>query len=256
MEPELTYTSKLAETNLKEMIMQKIQTGEVSMKSKKYFLLHTIAFVLLCIFIFITTIFLISYTLFSIMGSGQLLLLGFGWKGTSEFFILFPWYIFLLDILLLIILDVVIRKFRFGYHVPIVYIFFGLTAVLVCIGYIVSVSSFHKRLLYKTEHKETASYFGMGKIVNPVLQPLYGHVGASNRIHGVVQGTITHVDQHSFEIKPDSDDQEIHESSILVYAPSQYDVKRLLTVGSHVFVAGILTHDGAVNAYGLQISEK
>src|SRR6185369_5791914 len=100
------------QNNLKSTILEKIKKGEVEMTPKSRFVFKVVLLISLAVLIFITTVFLVSYTVFSVIVSGHLLLLGFGWKGLLTFMLLFPWTTFCIDIVLVFVLDLLLRRFK------------------------------------------------------------------------------------------------------------------------------------------------
>jgi hypothetical protein len=233
------------EQDIKNKILDKIKSGQVSMKPKAYFVVTMIAFVALSLLVLVTTIFLISYTLFSVIVSGHLLLLGFGLRGMEAFIILFPWFALLLDIVLLVLLDWLVRRFRFGYNRPIVFFFLGMTVLLVFLGYVVSVTSLHSTLLQEAEHNQLPSP------LSPMVGPFYQSMRISHRANGVVQGTVTSIDGNMFTIRHDDYDTDIDDATTTIMAPAGVDVSNFLQLGDHVLVGGDIMSDGSVHAYGV-----
>ncbi len=222
------------------------------MKPKAYFVVHMVALVLLVVVLLITTVFLISYSLFSISASGHLMLLGFGWRGVYAFFMLFPWITFSIEIILLIILDALLRRFRAGYHRPIAFVFFGTTVVLVCIGYVVSVTSLHGSLLQRAEHRQLPHAMGpVGPVVGPFVQPMYDHMRISHRADGVIQGTVTSITETTFTVMHDEYDTDLQDATTTIVAPAHVRLTDFLHVGDHVIVAGDVLPSGDVQAYGV-----
>ena len=237
-------TAKNKAEQIKDSILQKIKTGQVSMRPKAYFVFGMIALVVLTFLIVVTTIFLISYTVFTIVVSGHLLLLGFGWRGVGAFILLFPWVAFLIDILLLLALDWLVRRFRFGYNRPIVWFFFGMTVLLVFLGYIVSTASFHGELLHQAEHNE------LPPPLSP-MGPLYGQIRVSHRANGVINGIVTSISGNTFTVTHNDYDTDLDDATTTIIAPAGTDVGTFLKVGDHVIVGGDIMPDGSVHAYGV-----
>ena len=111
--------------SLKNKVLGKIQAGEIHMKSKSYFVLRVILTIFVVLLILIISGLIISFILFSLKTSGRLFLLDFGMRGVMGFAFGFPWLLLFVDIVLLVILDYMLKSFRFGYHSPVVYLFLG-----------------------------------------------------------------------------------------------------------------------------------
>lgn len=226
------------QNNLKTEILEKIKKGEVEMKPKWHFAFKVTILVCLAVLVLVTTVFLVSYTVFSIIVSGHLLLLGFGWRGLYAFMLLFPWTVFCVDIVFAFVLDLLLRKFKFGYHRPVVLLFAGTTIILFIVGYAVSVSPIHGMLLHRAERDNL-----------PMVGPFYNHLRVSHRERGVLQGIVTSVNGTMFTITHDSFDTDNDEATTTIIAPM--DISGFLTVGDHVFVAGDIMQDGEIRAYGV-----
>ncbi len=227
-----------SQENLKKAVLEKIQAGEIAMKPKAYFVLSVTALICLSILILVTSVFLISYTLFTLSVSGRLLLLGFGLRGFFAFVLLFPWFIFLLDIAFIWVLDLLIQRFRFAYHRPLIYVFVGTTLVVVLASLAFNATHFHGELQNRAERKQLPMFGGM-----------YNHLRDPYEERGVFQGVVKNIEGNTFTIDPDEDDSDTR--VILVITPDDTVVHDLITVGDHVFVAGDII-DGEIHAYGIK----
>jgi len=107
-------------------IIGKIRTEELSMRSKKFFTLKIIVLVGVSLLVLIISIFLLTYVFFSIRVSGHNSLLFFGSRGIFLFVEMFPWTLFLVDMILIMSLEWLLRRFRFGYHRPVLYLLGGI----------------------------------------------------------------------------------------------------------------------------------
>ncbi len=120
--------------NLKENILNKIRAHDLTMKPKLHFTLRLVAFGVLAVLIFVTSTFIFNFIFFTIRVSEHFELLGYGFRGVVVFVTLFPWGLLLVDVFLVLLLERVLRKFRFGYRSPILYLFLGLLALGAAIG--------------------------------------------------------------------------------------------------------------------------
>src|SRR4051812_38105080 len=103
------------QNTVKDSILEKIKAGEVSMRPRSYFVLKSIILGILAIIgIFVSSL-LLSFIFFSLHVSGRLFLLGFGGRGIEAFILLFPWKLFLIDLIIVFVLQSLIKQFRFGY---------------------------------------------------------------------------------------------------------------------------------------------
>ena len=109
--------------NIIEKITGKIRSGEVSMHSRALFVLRALGLILLSVFVFLTSALIVNFILFSIHMSSTNELLGFGPRGWGAFFRFFPWGLLVVDVVSVVLLVLLLRTFRFGYRMPLLYVF-------------------------------------------------------------------------------------------------------------------------------------
>lgn len=120
--------------NLKERILQKIESDDVTMHSGAYFALRTAAAVVLSVGVLLVTIFICNFILFSIRIAGHNPLVHSDLSELGLFLKSFPWTFLFLDIGLMIVLQQSLKHFRFGYLLPAVYVFLILIACAISIS--------------------------------------------------------------------------------------------------------------------------
>lgn len=108
--------------NLIEKVNAQISSGKVHMRSRLVCVFKSIALVLSSLFVFFMTTLLVNFIIFSIHMQSTDAFLGFGPRGWYAFFTFFPWPLLVLDVLGVILLIMLLRTFRFGYRVPLLYI--------------------------------------------------------------------------------------------------------------------------------------
>lgn len=230
--------------DLKENVLQEIRSGKLHMKPRYYFLLQVIILIAIAATIFILAALLLSFLLFSIKVSGNLFLLGFGLKGFEAFFMLFPWKTFAIFTALLIILEAVIKKFKFGYRSPLIYLIAGILGLIIASGIVIAFTSFHRTLFERArEHRL------------PVVGNYYVHVKRVPRERGILRGTVISIDKNIFVVKSDDNQSDKDDAPKELYKkvvmPLDFDVSEILRVGDKVFVAATTTR-GDINAYGIK----
>ncbi|MEK7530798.1 MAG: hypothetical protein AAB573_02925 [Patescibacteria group bacterium] len=123
--------------NIKNSILEKIRTKEVSMRPKIYFALRVAALVATSIAMLLVTVFIINFISFSIRINSHEALLGFGPRGIEAFLLFFPWELLAFDIALVLLLVWLMRSFRFGYMTPALYLGAGLFALILVSGVLI-----------------------------------------------------------------------------------------------------------------------
>lgn len=153
-EQQNTPTHMSIESRLSD-ILHKIQSKKISTHSKTFFRLKLAVFVLVIVAICVVSIMLCSFILFTIRMTGQPGLIDFGSQGLKLIFFIFPWILFLLDGLLILLLGVMTRHTSFGYKIPGVYILIGAIGIIGISGYIVEAkTNFHPNMLRYADKKE------------------------------------------------------------------------------------------------------
>jgi hypothetical protein len=120
--------------HLKESILKKIKLDELKMRPRLYFSAQLVALVLCAILVGVVSAFLFNFLLFYLSASGRSILLGFGRRGVYSFLRLFPWWLLVLDLVLIFGLAWLVRQFSFGYKRPVLYILLVLLAGVFGIG--------------------------------------------------------------------------------------------------------------------------
>jgi len=111
-------------------VLDKIRAHQVTMRPRLYFTLKSVTVAAVAIFTLLLSVSIGSFILFTIRTSYETSLLGFGPSGLLIFLMLFPWPLLILDIMCIIILEWMLRKFRFGYRSPLLYLLFGIFVII------------------------------------------------------------------------------------------------------------------------------
>ncbi|MDB5194683.1 MAG: hypothetical protein JWN50_697 [Parcubacteria group bacterium] len=126
---------------IKENILHKIKENKLSMRPRAYFLLRMVLVALLGLVILLVSVFLFNLIFFSMRVSGHAHLMSYGPSGIAIFLRLFPWPLLIVDVLLLMLLEHLLRRFRFAYKQPILYFFFAILALAISVGLLIDRSS-------------------------------------------------------------------------------------------------------------------
>ncbi len=236
MNPENQQLNKI-----KEQIFEKIKSGEVNMKSKYYFLIKIILLAVTIFVTFLLSAFIVSYVLFSIKTSGNVLLLGFGARGFYHFILTLPWIVLCVDILLILFLDWLLKSFRFGYNSPVLFLFIGTLASITLLAYLINLTSFHNSVMRMSEDRRI-----------PVAGDFYKGLKKSHGGQGVFLGEVISINGTStFYAKYSDYDRDV-DDTVRVVLPDGFSVYSIyLSPGDHIFIAGDKNLD-EIRAYGLR----
>jgi hypothetical protein len=141
-------------------ILEKIQKNELTLKPKTYFRLRFAAVAFVVAVVLVVSVFLSSLILFTIRASGQASLIGFGPAGWQVFLLLFPWGLSTVEIALIILLQRLLRSFRFGYKIPVLYLLGGVVFVMLVSGFLVDKTPLHNILLQQADSNQLPPPFG------------------------------------------------------------------------------------------------
>ncbi len=228
------------EPDIKTKVLEKIRSGKVHIRPKAYFVAQFILITLLSFVALALAVFVLSFVIFSLRESGEQFLLGFGERGVLTFFILFPWTTLIIDILLFLAIEWLIRYFKFGYRMPILRVFLGVIVLAFLGSIIVNLTPLHKMLLDRADRG-----------VLPLLGEWYETIHDSHAKQGVFRGTIFSIQGNNFVISHNDNDLDADDGTWTVTAPLGFNMTNI-HVGDKVYVAGNAAQ-GTVQAYGIQI---
>lgn len=232
----------IQQNSIKEEILQKIKSGQVSMRPKYYFIIKVIALAFTTFVTFILSAVIVSYVIFSIKASGQTNLLAFGPRGLYHFLLALPWVILVVDLILIAFLDWLLKSFRFGYNSSVMFIFVVTMVSITVLATLINYTSFHRSLLFRAENKHL-----------PVAGGFYVGLRMSHGNQGMFRGEVVSIISTStFYIKHHDFDSDTDDGLIEVFTPQGSDVfTLLLRNGDEVFVAGDRIPSG-IRAYGIR----
>jgi hypothetical protein len=242
--------------DIMKSVLEKIQAGDIRMKSRGYFMWKMALIIVLALLVLLTSAFFVSFISFSLRASGRLILLGFGWQGLKVFLLTFPWGLFLIDLVLVVVLERMLRSFKFGYRSPLVYLLGGVLVVVVVAGLAIdNETSFHSEVWHAQRNGDMPAFL-FGDLYNNVRQPPHDE--------GVFRGTVVFMGIATpggpafLILKSDDQDSDINDSATTsqvwrVILPSNLNFAAQVdvSVGEQILVAGSVFPDG-VHAYGIQ----
>lgn len=229
--------------NIKDKILTEINSGNVSMRPKLQFTMRFVALVVLASSILILSIFILNFLSFSVRMSHHDSLLGFGLRGILTFLLIFPWMLLALDIALIIMLEWLVRKFEFGYRMPVLYLLGGLFTITIVSGLLVDRGTPLNDNMFKKSQgvpSPFTSFYKHAKIV-----PAQGS--------GVCVCKVVSVEKNKIIVE-DSRSKDDEEDVLTVFFPENGDFKDVtstLQAGNTIFLAGDEI-DGVVQAFGVR----
>ncbi len=225
--------------NLKDTILKEIKTGEVSMTPRLYFTAKWMALAATVLAVLVVTIFIFNFIFFSLRINDNNALLGFGSRGIGAFIRFFPWHLLALDIALIIFLQWLLRHFRFGYKIPVLYLIAALVFGAFTFGFVLDrATPFNDRM-----------HDGRGKLPPPMRGFYEGAQKGHKRGSGLCRCTILAIEGNMLIVE----DTRSATTTLTVLLPEN-DRRATTTdlkVGDIVFIAGE-EKDGVITAFGVR----
>ncbi|TSC51847.1 MAG: hypothetical protein LiPW41_794 [Parcubacteria group bacterium LiPW_41] len=219
-------------THIKETILKKIHEREVIMKPRWPFVLRGILTLILACTIIFFAIFVIIILTLSLKETGMMHLPVFGVPGLFHFLINLPWLIILGVFIALIIVEILFRKFSFGYRTPAI-ITLGVIGVSTVLGGIFLSSIGPKNV---TKQIRDSNFVRLQMHEGPEFRkqrPL---------THGIIRTL------NSSDMSIETEDETL---KVIFNDSTQFpDGKEILSIGSSVFVGGLRSGD-TINAFGI-----
>lgn len=140
--------------DIKSLVLEQIQTGKINMRSRFYFVFEVVSMIAVAVLTFIISSLLISFIVFSLIASGKLFLFGFGMRGFIMFFFLFPWPLLIVEIMLVVLLEWLIKRFKFGYSTSLSRLVSVILFASIVVGIAINITPFHSALLRRAEQRK------------------------------------------------------------------------------------------------------
>jgi len=226
-------------SNLKEQLLKDIRSGEVAMRPRYFFILKIAVLTTVASAVLVVSIFIINFILFGVRINHHQELLGFGSKGLLAFLRVFPWFLLLLDVALVILLEYLLRRFKFGYKIPALYLLGGLLAGTLLAGFALDRGTyFNDRMLERSRH----------------LPPGLGHFYEGARRPpppggGLCRCTILAIEGSTLTVE----DTRNGTTTLVVLLPNNdpYATTTALQVGDTILIAG-KEENGVIRAFGVR----
>lgn len=161
-------------------VLKKIKSEKVKMRPKIYFVLRGVLIALSIVFVILFVLYLVSFVFFSLRISGVWYLPRFGFPGLGIFLVSFPWLLIVIAILLIIVLEVLVKRFSFTYRRPILYSILGIVILVFLVSFIIGRTQLHSELFWRARE---------GRL--PVIGEFYrgyGMPGPRDVHHGMISG--------------------------------------------------------------------
>lgn len=172
---------------LEESILESIKAGRLTMRPQWYFALRTSLLALGALLLFITLLYFVSFIVFYLRETGALYAPQFPGTGIMTILRALPWIFVAISALFIIVLQVLVRRYSFGYRRPILYSLILLVGVLGAGGLLVA--PLHLSLFRSAQSRKL-----------PIAGPLYRGF-MPHHIPTLTKGTIVALGPSSFVLE-------------------------------------------------------
>lgn len=227
-----------------QKVLEKIHSGEVAMRPRAFFVARVIAVVVLSVLIFVLTVGIAGFMSFAMRISGEEALLGFGVQGILMFFMVFPWGLFIVDMICVALLEVLLRNFSFGYRIPVLHLLFAILLGATFGGILLDRGAHvHDRIHDQALHGGVPMIGGLYR--NAHRPPPPGK--------GTCRCVVIDITDNIVTVQ--TDDPRSSTSTFSIVLPPQGPATSSIVVGDVLFVAGVMKPDG-FTSYGIRRIER
>ena len=225
--------------NTKKNILQRIESGEISMKPKIYFILRAFALAFALIIGTLITLYVFSFIVFILKGTGILSLYEFGGRGLLLLMFSIPWLLVVSVLFLVFVLEVLARHFAFVYRKPLVYSTLAILVLIIFAGTVVASTPIHKKI-YERSHTKAVSLTGSVYKHYGKIPPRGGHIG-----------TVIDIDSNGLTL-------EVFDGNVIKVSTTtrtKYPADTKLEVGAKIMVLGKKGGD-SYEAFGIKLFDE
>jgi hypothetical protein len=222
--------------NTKLDILEKIKAGEVAMKPRWHFVLKSLLLILAVAVASLLVVYLLSFILFFLRQSGVGFMPLYGFKGVSVFVMNSPWLLIVSSGALILILQLLVKKYAFSFKQPLVYSLVGIIVLVLIGAYSIEQTQLHSRLQGFSQERNT-----------PLFSSLYRGID-EKRPENILFGTVTEVTEQGFILELDTGEN----LTILVTEQTKMRSDSRYSAGDTVFVFGDRADREVIEALGVR----
>ncbi len=224
---------------MKETLLAKIRGNEVRMRPRAFFVAKLCAIAFVAGLIIVVSVGIFNFISFSLRINHHDALLGFGSRGIFLFMRFFPWWLAALDVALVLVLEWLLRQFRFASRIPMLYLLVLMLGITVTTGVAID------RATPLNDHF-------LGQADRDELPPPIGQYFEGARVPPPGDGStckcmIVSIDGNTVTA------QEVDAATttiLTITIPSDAPELSSLTIGDIVFIAGD-RHNHTISAFGV-----
>jgi len=225
--------------SISDKIIDKIKSGDIKMKPRISFILKITLMSLGAFFLFFFIIYLVSFIIFSLRASGVLFMPRFGFRGIGIFLGSLPWFLILIVVILIVMLEIFSKRFVSVYRRPIIYSLLIIIVLALAIGFLIEKTPFHPSLFLNARDRKL-----------PVMGQFYRNFGAPS-IHNVHRGVVSEIMDSGFKIETPREET----LTIIIVSETRIFSDGEIERGDEIVIFGERS-DGTVKAVEIRQIEK
>ena len=132
--------------SLKDIIMKGIHEGKVQMRPRWHFVLLSSLLFMWSLVVCTTLVYTVSLVVYLLHMSGEWFAPSFGLRGWFSFIYSLPWFLMLLLMAFVLILEILVRRYSFVYKKPLITSVLGIMAIVLAGGFLVTLTPLHNRM--------------------------------------------------------------------------------------------------------------
>lgn len=145
--------------SIHDNILKAIEAGQVKMKPKWHFVARAVLLIVGTILLSLCIMYVASFIIFIMRQNGFYFVSSYGWHGVNVLLTTIPWILIGLTILFIIVLQILIKKYSFGYGKPLMYSALGIIGLVIIGGLLLEKTSIHQGI-FKEAEDNRLSFFG------------------------------------------------------------------------------------------------
>ncbi|MCA9366995.1 hypothetical protein KC887_01875 [Candidatus Kaiserbacteria bacterium] len=225
--------------NIKDTLLQKIKTGEVTMTPRWHFMLRGVLFAATTIIVALLAVYFLSFILYMLRESGLVFAPTFGWAGIVLFVSSSPWILIAVVGVFLITLYVLVSHYSFSYKKPLVYSMIGIVLFVIAVSSLIEQTNLHDHTRDFVQHHAL-----------PGLTPLYEKI-EHHAPRDVSRGTITELTEDGFMLQERFENDVLH---VTITATTKLPPGHPLAVDDTVLVFGP-ERENTIEAFGVRLDD-
>jgi len=224
------------ENKIEKNVLTAIESGEIKMRPRWQFILQTTLLVTGAIIVLFALLYLVSFIIFILHETGVWFVPNFGLSGWFALFRRLPWALIGLAIIFIVVLELLVRRYAFAYHRPLLASALAMVGIVLVGGAFISATRFHNQLF------EFARHNGL-----PVIGGIYRGFGMPG-FDDIHRGLIIQAPTGTFIIQEDDGDT----STVIITPGTRLPFGAGFQVGDTIVVFGPEGPGALIPAFGIE----